>query len=93
VKFRIDSDPQGAVVTEGGQALGETPLEFARAPGQDGTASAELVFAKNGYEPLTITAAGSGDVVVSQKLRKKAAPPPQKKKNNTTSGYKDDPYQ
>ncbi|HVE87185.1 MAG TPA: protein kinase, partial [Myxococcales bacterium] len=94
VKFKIDSDPQGAKVTSGGKELGETPLEFTRAPGEDGTASAELVFAKSGYESLTITAAGSGDVVVSQKLRKKPAPPPQKtKKNNSASGYKDDPYQ
>jgi eukaryotic-like serine/threonine-protein kinase len=95
VKFKIDSDPQGATVTEGGKTLGETPLEFARPPGSDGTASAELVLAKTGYENLSVTAAGSGDVVVSQKLRKKAPPPtPQKKKTNTNApGYKDDPYQ
>jgi len=95
VKFKIDSDPQGATVTEGGKALGETPLEFTRPPGSDGTASADLVLTKSGYENLSITAAGSGDVVMSQKLRKKAVAPAttQKKKNTNAPGYKDDPYQ
>ena len=94
VKFKIDSEPQGATVTEDGKELGETPLQFTRPPGGDGTASAQLVLAKSGYENLSITAAGSGDVVVSQKLRKKAvAPTPPKKKNPNAPGYKDDPYQ
>ena len=49
--------------------------------------SASFVF------PDADTAAGSGDVVVSQKLRKKAATPPPVKKKNNAPGYKDDPYQ
>ena len=94
VKFKIDSDPQGATVSVDGKELGATPLEFSRAPGQDGTASAQVVLAKSGYDTLTVTAAGSGDVEVTQKLRKKSAPPPPPpKKKANTPGYKDDPYQ
>ena len=93
VKFSIRSDPEGATVSVDGTELGETPLDFNRAPSEDGTATAEVVLTKSGYDPLTITAAGSGDVVVNQKLRKKAAPPPPPKKKPNAPGYKDDPYQ
>ena len=94
VKFSIRSEPDGATVSVDGTELGETPLDFNRAPGDDGTATAEVVLTKSGYDTLTITAAGSGDVLVSQKLRKKAAPPPPPpKKKSNAPGYKDDPYQ
>jgi serine/threonine-protein kinase len=100
VRFRIESEPPGAQVMVDGKEGGSTPVEFTRPPGQDGTASVAVVLAKDGYETMATTAAGSGDVVVSQKLRRKASPPPPTpprkdpgKKPPTTSGYKDDPYQ
>jgi len=70
VKFRIKSDPEGAHVRVGGKDYGPTPLEFTLPAGSDGMATAELVFSKDGYQTLTFTAAGSGDVVVSQTLRR-----------------------
>jgi serine/threonine-protein kinase len=70
VTFRIGSDPAGARVMLNGRNVGYTPLSVDVPAGPQGTATAELVFLLRGYQPLAVTAGGSGpEVVLSHKLQ------------------------
>jgi len=71
VRFKVTSDPSGAHVFMGAKELGTTPLTFEMPAQGDGTATAELVFSADGYLTLGVTAGGSGDVVLSQRLQKR----------------------
>ncbi len=92
ISFLVSTTPAGASVTRDGQVLGLTPLTFSVTPGEDHSASAELTFALDGYQSVTVTAQGTGpEVVVKQnlpKLKKTVI-----KKPNHPPGYKEDPYQ
>jgi serine/threonine-protein kinase len=71
VRFRVATEPPGAQVFMGAKMMGETPVTF-EAPAQaDGTALVDLVLVLDGYYPLPITAGGSGDVLISQRLQRK----------------------
>jgi hypothetical protein len=75
VTFHIDSEPQGASVTEGDKVLGVTPLDFDRPAGADGRTRAEVTLTLEGYVPITVTAGGSGPrIEVLQKLQVEKAP-------------------
>ncbi len=104
IAFVVNTYPQGASVTKQGIVLGVTPLTFTLPPGPDKSASAELTFALEGYQSVTVVAQGSGpEVPVKQALQKvqqqtpKKTPPGKKPnkdpKNDHPPGYKDDPYQ
>lgn len=94
VRFRINSEPKGAVVRIEGRNVGRAPLIWETRPDADGVAQAVVTLELDGYQPLTTTARGSGpEVEFKRTLRKKEAP---KKKAPRTDddedGYKDDPY-
>lgn len=99
IAFVVTTVPNGASVTKQGIVLGVTPLTFNLPPGADKSASAELTFALEGYQTVTMVAQGTGpEVVVKQPLQKlKKSTTPVKKNpkdnNNHPPGYKDDPYQ
>jgi serine/threonine-protein kinase len=94
VSFVVMTTPAGASVTRDGLVLGVTPMSFTVAPGENGSASAELTFALDGYQPVTVTAQGTGpEVTVKQTLPRLKKQPTVIKKTNRPTGYKDDPYQ
>ena len=70
-----------------------TPLSFSLPPGKDRSASAELTFALEGYQSMTVMAQGTGPEVVVKQTLPKLKKTPVKKNNNNPPGYKDDPYQ
>jgi serine/threonine-protein kinase len=77
IRFNVQSVPAGAQVAMQGKVLGKTPLEVELPAGADGTATAELALKLDGYHPMTVTAGGSGPVVVlKQKLHPKTGPKP-----------------
>ena len=92
ISFVVTTNPSGASVTRDGQVLGLTPLTFSLSPGENHSASAELTFALDGYQSVTVTAQGTGpEVFVKQtlpKLKKTGI-----KKPLHPPGYKEDPYQ
>ncbi len=76
VRFKVSTEPSGAQVFMGARDLGRTPTSFEVPPGPDGTATAELVFILDGHHPLAVTAGGSGDVLITQRLQRKASERP-----------------
>ncbi|MCA3014146.1 MAG: protein kinase [Myxococcaceae bacterium] len=69
VRFHIETEPPGAEVSIGRVIKGTTPLEF-ELPAVDGRAQAEVTLRKDGFLPMTVTAAGSGPrIELSQKLQ------------------------
>ncbi len=100
VRFEIDTQPSGAMVTRDGVQLGVTPLKIVVPRKGSEPVQVELAFSLEGYEPRSTTAQGlEGVVEIVQPLSKKpeAARPvtrPGKKqpKKNEPAGYKDDPY-
>jgi serine/threonine-protein kinase len=71
VRFRLMSEPTGARVYYQGKERGTTPFVLEVPAGGDGTVTAELVFALEGYQTEAVITGGSGDVVLSQKLQKR----------------------
>ena len=63
ISFVVSTNPSGASVTRSGIVLGVTPLSFTLPPGADHSASAELTFALDGYQTVTVTAQGTGPEV------------------------------
>ncbi len=92
VTLSISSTPPGATVSIEGQPLGVTPLTYPLKADDDGTAAAQLTFALDGYQSVTVGAEGKGTIEVTQILKKRAG---KKKpsKDDHPPGYKDDPYQ
>ena len=76
VRFRLMSEPTGARVFYQGKERGTTPFVLEIPAGGDGTVTAELAFALEGYQTETVMTGGSGDVVLSQKLQKRRADRP-----------------
>ena len=69
-------------------------MTFSLPPGPDHSAAAELTFALDGHQSVTLTAQGSGpEVVIKQTLAKLKKSNSVKKNTNHPPGYKDDPYQ
>ncbi len=76
-RFQVSSEPEGAEVTWKGELMGVTPATFEIPLGREGSVTAELTFQLDGYQPETVIAGGSGEVVLMQKLRRlelRAAP-------------------
>ncbi|KFE64681.1 TonB family protein [Hyalangium minutum] len=71
VRFRLMSEPTGARVYYQGKERGTTPFVLELPAGGDGTVTAELVFALEGYQTEAVITGGSGDVVLSQKLQRR----------------------
>jgi len=71
VRFRLMSEPTGARVYYQGKERGTTPFVLEVPAGGDGTVTAELTFALEGYQTEAVITGGSGDVVLSQKLQKR----------------------
>jgi serine/threonine-protein kinase len=71
VRFRLMSEPTGARVYYKGKERGTTPFMLEIPAGGDGTVTAELTFALEGYQTETVMTGGSGDVVLAQKLQKR----------------------
>jgi serine/threonine-protein kinase len=71
VRFRLMSEPTGARVYYQGKERGTTPFVLEIPAGGDGTVTAELAFALEGYQTEMVMTGGSGDVVLSQKLQKR----------------------
>lgn len=75
VLFHIETEPPGAQVVIGKVIKGLTPLDL-ELPTVDGSAKADVTLLKEGFLPLTVTAAGSGPRLdLIQKLQVK---PPEK---------------
>jgi serine/threonine-protein kinase len=71
VRFRVDTEPQGAKVTLNGREVGVTPLLLEVTRASDGMAHTELTFTMPGYNRATVTASGYGpEVAVLQKLQR-----------------------
>ncbi len=68
-RFKVSSDPSGARVLWNGELMGLTPAAFEVPVGAGGSVTAELTLELEGYQPEKVTAGGSGEVVLSQKLR------------------------
>ncbi len=99
VRFEIESEPSGAMVTRDGVQLGVTPLKIVVPRTGALPVQVELAFSLEGYEPRSATAQGlEGVVAVVQPLEKievvRPVTRPSKKlpKKNDPAGYKDDPY-
>jgi eukaryotic-like serine/threonine-protein kinase len=71
VRLRLMSEPTGAHVYYQGKDRGTTPFVLEIPAGGDGTVTAELTFALEGYQTETVMTGGSGDVMLSQKLQKR----------------------
>ncbi|RKG88832.1 TonB family protein [Corallococcus sp. CA049B] len=71
VRFRLMSQPSGARVYYKGKEKGVTPFVMELPLGSDGSITAELTFALEGYQTETIITGGSGEVVLSQKLTRR----------------------
>ncbi|WP_375745944.1 protein kinase [Corallococcus interemptor] len=71
VRFRLMSQPSGARVYYKGKEKGVTPFVMELPLGSEGSITAELTFALEGYQTETIITGGSGEVVLSQKLTKR----------------------
>ncbi|CAM4090110.1 TonB family protein [Corallococcus exiguus] len=71
VRFRLMSQPSGARVYYKGKEKGVTPFMLELPLGSEGSITAELTFALEGYQTETIITGGSGEVVLSQKLTKR----------------------
>ncbi|MBN8466865.1 protein kinase [Corallococcus exiguus] len=71
VRFRLMSQPSGARVYYKGKEKGVTPFMMELPLGSEGSITAELTFALEGYQTETIITGGSGEVVLSQKLTKR----------------------
>jgi serine/threonine-protein kinase len=70
VAFRISTDPHGAAVSVNGKTVGATPLVIQVPAEREGQASAKLEFSLDGFQTLTMFAAGFGpEVVVEQSLK------------------------
>jgi hypothetical protein len=68
--FHIETDPAGAQVVIGRVIKGVTPLDLELAA-VEGRAKADVTLQKDGYLPMTVTAAGSGPrIELVQKLQK-----------------------
>src|SRR5207302_3206906 len=89
VNFEITSTPPGATVSMDGRTLGTTPFNYPLKASDGDAAHAQLTFALEGYQSVTVSAAGKGTVQVAQALKKKTAAP----KKRPPGGYKEDPYQ
>lgn len=75
VQFHIETEPAGAQVVIGRVIKGVTPLDIELAA-TDGRAQADVTLQKEGYLPMTVTAAGSGPrIELRQKLQVKPAEP------------------
>lgn len=73
VRFKVTSDPSGASVSMKGKPMGTTPLSFELPAGADGTATVELLLTLRGYHRMTVTAGGSSEVLLSQRLRPRSS--------------------
>lgn len=74
VKFRVSTDPQGALVSVAGRRVGTTPVSFDVDANAAGTATAELLLTLKGYHPMTVITGGSGpEVVLTQRLQARSA--------------------
>ncbi|NOK32590.1 TonB family protein [Corallococcus exercitus] len=71
VRFRLMSQPSGARVYYKGKEKGVTPFVMELPLGNEGSITAELTFALEGYQTETLITGGSGEVVLSQKLTKR----------------------
>jgi serine/threonine-protein kinase len=67
--IHVETDPAGATVTFEGTVLGQTPLDVERPTDASGSVSAQLVLTKPGFLELRVTAGGSGQVQIRQKLQ------------------------
>jgi serine/threonine-protein kinase len=69
VLFHIETEPAGALVVIGNIVKGTTPLDVSLTA-VDGRAKADVTLKKDGYLPMTVTAAGSGPrIELVQKLQ------------------------
>ncbi len=69
VLFHIETDPAGAQVIIGKMIKGTTPLDISLTA-VDGRAKADVTLQKEGFLPMTVTAAGSGPrIELIQKLQ------------------------
>ncbi len=69
VQFHIETEPAGAQVVIGRVIKGVTPLDIELAA-TEGRAQADVTLQKEGYLPMTVTAAGSGPrIELRQKLQ------------------------
>ena len=70
VRFRVSTEPQGALVSLGDRNLGQTPVTFELPANADGTATAELQLRLKGYHSMTVITGGSGpEVLLTQRLQ------------------------
>jgi hypothetical protein len=75
VQFHIETEPPGAQVVIAKVIKGVTPLEL-ELDAVEGRAQAEVTLQKEGYLPMTVTAAGSGPrIELIQKLQAKPPEP------------------
>ena len=75
VRFRLMSQPTGARVYYRGRERGTTPFVLEIPASDEGSVTAELTFAMDGYQPETVITGGSGEVVLMQKLQKRPPTP------------------
>ncbi|AKF83571.1 protein kinase [Myxococcus fulvus 124B02] len=68
VRFRIASNPEGARVFWRGEERGTTPFVLEVPPDEEGMATAELTFVREGYRTDRVLAGGSGEVLLTQRL-------------------------
>ncbi|MGA9525053.1 MAG: serine/threonine-protein kinase [Myxococcaceae bacterium] len=93
IRFRIHSEPKGAIVRIDGRNVGRAPLVWEGVPDADGVAQAVVTLELDGYEPVSAMARGSGpELLLKRTLRKKEAPKKKTPKTDDDDGYKDDPY-
>lgn len=99
VQFDVASEPSGASVVRNGAVIGTTPFSFELTREGEAPAVAELTFALDGYQSMTVVAQGTdGPVPVKPTLTRKRVPsaprPPRPRPPKpATPDYKDDPYQ
>jgi len=75
VRFRLMSNPSGARVYYRGRERGTTPFVLEVPATDEGSVTAELTFAMDGYVAETVITGGSGEVVLMQKLQKRPPTP------------------
>jgi eukaryotic-like serine/threonine-protein kinase len=75
VRFRLMSQPSGARVYYRGRERGTTPFVLEIPASDEGSVTAELTFAMDGYQAETVITGGSGEVVLMQKLQKRPPTP------------------
>jgi serine/threonine-protein kinase len=89
VRFRLMSNPSGARVYYRGRERGTTPFVLEVPATDEGSVTAELTFAMDGYVAETVITGGSGEVVLMQKLQKRPPTPTVRETRSYASSSRD----